>query len=141
MPTPLFPDLSSTAQRRRFTRLFGARLAADALLGSWFGPVAPAAAGAEAAWWELALTGNSYCGRPSRPSLPDAPLMPALLARWCQLLDDTMTENFAGPRAQAARAGLRNLATMRTHWLLTHQRQSAAPQAPATRSGSTRMAA
>ncbi|MCB2379201.1 hypothetical protein LGH70_16500 [Hymenobacter sp. BT635] len=125
MPAHLASDLSCTAQCRRFARLFTARLATDTLLGPLFSPAREEASTAEYAWWELALTGRSYHGRPTSGT-HDTPLTAAHLARWCQLLDDTLAANFTGPLTQAARAALRNLATMRTHWQLVGQRRPVA---------------
>lgn len=142
MPAHFASDLSSPALRRRFVALFTARVATDPLLGSLFCPVSNRASrtvtGPEYAWWELALTGHSYCGRP-RSFTNNTPLTATHLARWSQLLDDTLAENFAGPLTQAARTALRNLAAMRTHWQLVSQRRPAGLRIPAA--ASRRMAA
>ncbi|GAB3242420.1 hypothetical protein GCM10027346_38650 [Hymenobacter seoulensis] len=114
--------------------LFTARVADDALLGPLFCPASGlasvAAAGPEYAWWELALTGHSYCGRPSS-HFRHNPLSAAHLARWCYLLDDTLALNFSGPLSRAAGAALRNMAAMGTHWQLVSQRRPATVKAPA----------
>ncbi|GAB2955182.1 hypothetical protein GCM10027048_21100 [Hymenobacter coalescens] len=122
-PTRPLPDLSSPLERRRFARLFTARVADDALLGPVFGrPQEPAQA--EYEWWERALAGHCYLGRP--PHGGHWPCSEAQVRRWRQLLTATFRSAFAGPQAAEAEARLLNEAAMRGHWQLT-QRHRPAP--------------
>ncbi|GAA4385850.1 hypothetical protein [Hymenobacter koreensis] len=124
MVTSLLPDLNTPAQRRYFVRLFADRTAADSLLGPAFARTQAAGfryvSAQEYAWWETALTGSRYTGRPPHSSCPET-FNAQLFARWCRVLDTTLDEHFHGPLASAAKGYVRNTSSMLAHLQLARQ--------------------
>lgn len=114
------PDCISPKQFRRFVRLFTHRVAGDALLSPAFpGPHHAPAAG-EYAWWEQALAGRHYTGRPPhREATP--PFTARQIGRWCSLLETSLDETLSDPGAAEAKGLVLNLATMLAHWQLNQQ--------------------
>jgi truncated hemoglobin YjbI len=99
------------------------RLANDDVLSPVFGGTTNAdSLGAsheeeQQAWWDAALAGECYQGRPLRAThVP--PYIGPLYERWCRLLKNTFDKNFDGPEATAAQGHVLNLATMLAHWQL-----------------------
>lgn len=116
MATFLLPDLETPRQRRRFVRLFLTRLSADQTLNPAFhGPHSPQRPTAqEYAWWERALTGTRYHGRPT-PAFTQPQLLAPQFSNWCQHLKKTFTSHFCGPGATAAQGQVLDFATMLAH--------------------------
>jgi truncated hemoglobin YjbI len=125
MDTSSLPDLDTPARRQQLVSQFMDRLANDALLCPVFGnsmtadrPVSSPAE--QQAWWDAALAGECYQGRPLRATHVH-PYTGPLYERWCQLLKNTFDRNFEGPEATAAQGHVLNLATMLSHWRLAQQ--------------------
>ncbi|MDO7852463.1 hypothetical protein [Hymenobacter convexus] len=106
------------AQCQRFVREFAQRVVGDALLGRAF-PARPRTPhGSEYAWWEQALVGAHYTGRPLHRET--APLFTASqIERWCSLLETNLDEAFGEAAAGEAKGHVLNLATMLAHWELS----------------------
>ncbi|QIL74889.1 hypothetical protein [Hymenobacter sp. HDW8] len=130
------PDLDTPARRQQLVSQFMDRLANDELLSSVFGNSINAdgsAAPAEhQAWWDSALAGECYQGRPLRATHVH-PYTGPLYERWCQLLKNTFDRNFEGPEATAAQGHVLNLATMLSHWRLAQQDSYSTPDTDATK--------
>ncbi|MBD2721059.1 globin family protein [Hymenobacter armeniacus] len=131
MLTPRFSDCISPLQCRRFVHQFAHRVAGDALLGRAFPRPHHAPDGGECAWWEQALLGNRYTGRPLQRDA--APLFTASqLERWCRLLETSLDEALDVLVAAEAKGHVLNLATMRAYWQFHRLGTGAhAPQQPA----------
>lgn len=119
------PDLDTPARRQQLISQFMDRLANDEVLSSVFGNPMNAysrntAHKEQQAWWESALAGECYQGRPLRATHVH-PYIGPLYERWCRLLKNAFDRNFDGPEATAAQAHVLNLATMLAHWQLAQQ--------------------
>ena len=127
MATSTLPDLGTPAQRRRFARLFSARVATDEQLSQAFSGAAGLGAitQQEYAWWEQALTGAHYHGRPLY-SANGLLHCADLFGHWCHLLKTTLHEYFRGTQATDAQAHVLNFATMLTHQRLIWEEHFAA---------------
>lgn len=102
-------------------RQFTHRVAGDTLLGGAFAGQPHTPDASEYAWWEQALTGSHYIGRPPRREA--APLFtPPQIERWCGLLEASLDEVFSGPTATEVKGHVLNLATMLAHWQLSQRR-------------------
>jgi truncated hemoglobin YjbI len=118
--TPWPPDCDTQTQSRLFVRQFAHRVASDPLLGPTFPGQHHTPADCEYAWWEQALTGSLYTGRPlHREATP--PFTPAQISRWCTLLEESLHDAFGGPAANEIKGHVLNLATMLAHWQLSQQ--------------------
>ena len=118
--TPWITDFNIPAQCRRFVRRFARRVAGDALLGRAFPSQRHPPAEGEYAWWEQALTGSHYTGRPlHREAGP--PFTASQIGRWCSLLEESLYEAFGSPAASEVKGHVLNLATMLAHWQLNYQ--------------------
>jgi truncated hemoglobin YjbI len=105
---------------RSFVRHFANQLAGDALLGRAFPGKHPLSADGEYAWWEEALAGRHYTGRPlHREAAP--PFSAQQIGRWCNLLEGSLDQAFSDSVAAEAKGHVLNLATMLAHWQLTHR--------------------
>lgn len=127
MLTSCIPTRINLTRQRRFVRQFTHRVADDTLLGCAFaGQPFPPDDG-EYAWWEQALTGGHYTGRPLHRDA--VPLFTAQqIGRWCGLLEASLDEVFSSPTAAEVKGHVLNLATMLAHWQLS-QRSAAAEAA------------
>ena len=124
MLTSSLPNYINPTQQRRFVRQFTHRVAGDALLGCAFaGQPFPPDDG-EYTWWEQALTGGHYTGRPLHRDA--VPLFTAQqIERWCRLLEASLDEVFSGPTAAEVKGHVLNLATMLAHWQRSQWRVAA----------------
>jgi truncated hemoglobin YjbI len=117
---PWLPDSTSPVRLRRFVRQFANRVADDALLSTVFPGGHQPLAQRMYAWWEQALSGLCYTGRPPGHE-PAKPLTAQHFVRWCGLLEASLNEEFSGPLAMVAKGHVLNVGTMVAHWQLTRQ--------------------
>ncbi|UOQ96473.1 hypothetical protein MUN81_14625 [Hymenobacter sp. 5317J-9] len=129
MATLSLPDFSGPARHRRFVRLFTDRIAHDALLSAFFPDAQPLPSRREYDWWEKALAGQLYTGRPPGHQCGPWPTADHL-AHWCRLLEMTLDEEFAGPQATAAKCHVLNLGTLLAQWQLMQTVGSAGSAQP-----------
>ncbi|GAB3853872.1 hypothetical protein GCM10028822_23160 [Hymenobacter terrigena] len=101
-------------------RQFAHRVASDPLLSPAFPGQLHTPVDCEYAWWEQALTGSLYTGRPlHREATP--PFTARQIGRWCTLLEESLHEAFGAAAATEIKGHVLNLATMLAHWQLSQQ--------------------
>ena len=120
MLTNCLSECKTSEVCRNFVRHFANQLAGDALLGRAFPGMHHLPDEGEYAWWEEALAGSHYTGRPlHREAAP--PFSAQQIGRWCNLLEVSLDEAFSESVAAEVKGHVLNLATMLAHWQLTHQ--------------------